>query len=357
MANDRPAIIVTGGAGLLGSPICQTLAENGYDVYGLDQIELPEPLQSHPDITGIECDVTDFDSIRQAMAQIKDRGVAKIASVVHLAAYYDFSGDDSELYDRVTVEGTDRLLNALQMFELEQFIFTSTMLVHAPCEVGEHIREDDQLLAKWPYPESKIRTERLITEGHLEVRSVFLRIAGVYDDWGRQPTLVQQIKRIYERDFQSRFYPGDTSAGQALVHLDDVVEAVHRTVSRRGGIEPQTPILIGEPDPPGYGELQDAIGEHLYGKEWTTIHVPKPLAKVGATVNEAISEEDTFIKPFMVEMADDHYALDVSRANQMLGWQPRHRLRETLQKILDRLKDTPQRWYRENGLEPPQGEA
>ena len=65
-----------------------------------------------------------------------------------MAAYYDFSGQDSDAYDEITVKGTDRLLNALSNFELEQFIFTSTMLVHEPCEPGQRIAEDDPLLAK-----------------------------------------------------------------------------------------------------------------------------------------------------------------------------------------------------------------
>ena len=72
-----------------------------------------------------------------------------IASVVHLAAYYDFSGEESPLYEKVTVEGADRLLNHLQSFELEQFVFTSTMLVHRATKPGETITEDSPLEGKW----------------------------------------------------------------------------------------------------------------------------------------------------------------------------------------------------------------
>lgn len=64
----------------------------------------------------------------------------------------------------VTVEGTDRLLNALSDFELEPFLFTSTMLIHAPTEPGSYITETSPLKAQWAYPESKLNTERLIRE-------------------------------------------------------------------------------------------------------------------------------------------------------------------------------------------------
>lgn len=353
MENERPAVVVTGSSGLLGSPLCTMLADHGYEVFGFDRVGPPEPPKSHPHVHDVEFDAVDYAAVRGAMEDLTRRGVRKLASVVHLAAYYDFSGEDSPLYEKVTVEGTDRLLNALSGFELEQFVFSSTMLVHAPCEVGERIAEDAPLEGKWAYPKSKIRTEQLICDGHPDVRSVLLRIAGVYTDWGQQPTLVQQIKRIYEKDFQGYFFPGDPATGQSLVHVDDAVDALFKTVEQRDKIAAKTPILIGEPEPPSYEALQDLIGQQIHGKDWATIYVPKTLAKVGAAVSDAVSGGNAFIKPFMVNMADDHYALDISRARELLGWQPRHHVAEELPAMLERLKQSPEKWYRENDLEPP----
>ncbi|WP_345327701.1 NAD-dependent epimerase/dehydratase family protein [Novipirellula rosea] len=105
-----------------------------------------------------------------------------MASVVHYAAYYNFSGDPSPKYDEVTVRGTERLLHALRDFEVDQFIFSSTMLVHAPCEPGERIDEDWPLVPKWDYPKSKVATEQVIFENRGAIKSVNFRIAGVYDD-------------------------------------------------------------------------------------------------------------------------------------------------------------------------------
>ena len=44
------------------------------------------------------------------------RTLVACVAVVHLAAYYDFSGEPSDLYERVTVQGTLRLLNGLKAF-------------------------------------------------------------------------------------------------------------------------------------------------------------------------------------------------------------------------------------------------
>ena len=224
------------------------------------------------------------------------------------------------------------------------------MLVHEPTTPGEHITESSPLIAKWPYPESKIATERLIREAHADIHSVFLRVAGVYTDWGTQPTLVQQIKRIYERDFESHFFPGNMSSGQSALYIDDTVDAIVATVEHRESIAPTTPILIGEPDPPAYGELQDMIGQHLYGSDWSTIYVPPALAKVGAKVIDTLQGGESFIKPFMIDMADDHYALDISRAEKLLGWTPQNRLNNKLHVILKNLLDQPETWYAKNDL-------
>lgn len=345
---DRPTVIVTGSGGLLGARVCEELAERGYFVFGFDRAGFPEPPKG-PHVRDVEFDVTNYANVRWAMEDVRKTRGDHLAAVVHLAAYYDFTGEDSPLYQKVTIEGTDRLLNALQSFEVEQFLFSSTMLVHAPCKPGEHLNEDSPLEGKWAYPASKIKTEQLITEGHPQVRSVLLRIAGVYDEWGQQPTLVQQIKRIWEKDLESHVFPGDTDAGQSPIHLEDAVSSILATVEKRKEIPAGTPILIGEADPPSYAELQDAIGELLHGKEhWSTIRIPAAVAKAGAYVQDKTI--GSFIKPFMVDMASDHYALDLTRAKNLLDWEPKHRLMDVLPTICRNLKENPEKWYKENGL-------
>lgn len=351
MTETRPAVIVTGSAGLLGSPLCSRLAEAGYEVFAFDRVGMPEPPKDNPHVRDVEFEITDYAVVRGAVEEVRKAAGDRLASVIHLAAYYDFSGADSPLYQKVTIDGTDRLLNALSSIQVEQFIFSSTMLVHAPCEIGQRISEDDPLQAKWPYPASKIETEQLIRDGHPDIRSVLLRIGGVYTDWGTQPTLVQQIKRIYEGDLQSHFFPGNPNAGQSSVYLDDVIDAVLRCVQRRDTIPRAAPILIGEADPPGYEELQDRIGQLIHGHDWTTLRVPEAVAKVGAAVADAAAGGEAFIKPFMVGMADDHYALDLTRARQLLSWQPRHRLVDHIDTIVQNLLRDPVTWYRKNHLD------
>jgi nucleoside-diphosphate-sugar epimerase len=183
---------------------------------------------------------------------------------------------------------------------------------------------------------------------------VLLRLAGVYDDWCHSLPLAHQIRRIYKRQLISRVFPGDPSHGQAFVHLDDLVEAFWRAVERRKSLPPELVLLIGEPEALSYDDLQRVFGHLLHGEEWETIQIPKALAKAGAWVQDAIPVgEEPFIKLGMVDFADDHYALDITRARRVLGWEPQRSLRETLPKMVDALKEDPLRWHRENKLEPP----
>ena len=345
----QPVVLVTGSEGLIGEAVARRLIGR-YHVVGTDR---QAPYEGKEDFVGM--DLGEDDAVRRGLAEVGERFGRRIASVVHLAAYYDFTGEDSPLYKDVTVEGTRRLLQMLREggFTVEQFLFSSTMLVHAPARPGGVVTEDSPLDASWAYPKSKVATERVVHEERGDVPAVLLRIAGVYTDWGQQPTLVQQIKRIYERAFTGHFFPGDPHTGQSLVHLDDTADAIARAVERRHLLPKEVPILVGEPEPPTYEQLQDRIGELLWGTDWTTIRIPAPLAQAGAWVQDRLPGVDPFIKPFMIGLADDHYALDVSRAEVLLGWAPQHRLLDVLPTIVGGLRRDPRGWYEANGLEAP----
>lgn len=147
----------------------------------------------------------------------------------------------------------------------------------------------------------------------------------MYDDKCRNAFLSQQIARIYERQVVSHFYPGDIRRGQAFVHLDDAGEALLRLIDKRKELPPALPLLVGEPQTLSYDEIQRTVGPLLHGEEWKTQQIPKVLAKTGAWVEDEILQEEPFIKPWMVDFADDHYELDVTRARTLLaadhrGW-------------------------------------
>jgi nucleoside-diphosphate-sugar epimerase/uncharacterized membrane protein len=340
-------LIITGSSGRIGSSFIDRIGES-YTEVGLDREGPPHPPPETEHV--IDCDLSSDKSVWEALEEVRRLGHKRIASVIHLAAYYSFSGEPSPLYEQVTVRGTERLLHGLRDFEVEQFIFSSTMLVHAPCEPGESIDEDWPLRPKWDYPKSKVETEELILRERGVVPVVLMRIAGVYDDHCHSIPIAQQIQRIYEKRFIGHIFSGDITHGAAFVHMEDMVQALVLAVEHRKELPQVTTLLIGEPDTLSYDELQRTISRQLHGKEWGTYPIPKALAKFGTWLQNLLPGADPFIKPWMIDISDDHYALDISRARTLLSWEPRHSLRETLPKILTELKSDPVAWYRENDM-------
>ena len=351
----KPLILITGAGGNIGSTLAEALADD-FTVVGLDR----DGSEDCPPI--VEIDITSPQSVKVALDKIGDEHGRKVAAVIHLVAFFDFSGKPSPLYDQVNVEGTRNLLDALKGFDVQRFIYASTMLVHQPQDPGERINEETPFDPQWEYPKSKKKVEDLI-RAEAQMPYAILRLAGIYDSESAVPTLSHQIARIYERDIQSHLYSGPLNAGQSMLHRRDMVDAMQRTVERRTTLPPDAEILIGEPFAPGYDTLQDRIGELVHGaQDWATIKVPAPLAKVGAAaqnaaepiVPDAIDQgEKPFIQPFMISMADDHYALDIKRAEDWLGWRPKHRLEDELAGMVANLKRDPQAWYARNGITPP----
>ena len=352
----KPIVLITGAAGNIGRSLARAVAD-GYHIVGFDRPGMTA------DFPLIEVDFTDDASVRVALERFREDHGRRIASVVHLVAFFDFSGEDNPLYEAVNVEGTHRLLRGLQEFEVEQLVYSGTILVHAPGKPGEPIDEDQPIEPGWAYPKSKAATEEVIRAEHGHISYVLLHLAGLYDEKTSVPTLANQIARIYERDFQSYFYSGSTEVGQSMVHRDDMLDAFRRTIDRRAEIPAGTVILIGEPEAIGYDALQDELGYLIHGAaEWPTLRVPKAAATVGAwaqdklepVVPDALDQgERPFVKPFMVRMADDHYELDISRARSLLGWEPQHRLKDSLPAMVAALKEDPEGWYKVNGLTPP----
>jgi nucleoside-diphosphate-sugar epimerase len=340
-------VIITGSSGLIGSAFLAHAGERYTELC----LDFKGPPCSAPKTAHIiPCDLTSDEGLDQALDEVRRLGHRRIASILHLAAYYSFASESSPLYEQVNVRGTERLLHGLRDFEVEQFIFASTMLVHAPCEPGTRINEDWPLKPKWDYPKSKVTAEQLILRERGDMPVVLMRIGAVYDDRCHSIPLAQQIRRIYEKRFVGRILSGDVTHGVAFLHMEDMVAALALAVERRKELPQVAALLIGESETLSYDELQRTISRQLYGQEWKTYQISKTLAKLGCRLQTLLPGADPFLKPWMIDLTDDHYAFDISRARRLLGWEPRHTLRTSLPNIINQLKRDPTGWYADNHL-------
>ena len=141
MNDGKEVVIVTGSSGFIGSAVIDKFAER-YRLVGFDRDIPPHP----PPAAECVCiDLASDASVEAAFRRVRTAYGKRIASVIHLAAYFDLAGEPNPKYDEITVHGTERLLRALQSFDIEQFVFTSTMLVHAAGKPGQRINEDSLL--------------------------------------------------------------------------------------------------------------------------------------------------------------------------------------------------------------------
>src|SRR5688572_30752332 len=94
----HPSVLITGSNGFLGAAIARGLL-NRYRVIGLD---LKQPKSPIRDVKTIELDLTSDESVANALSEVRKLVGNRIASVIHLAAYYDTTGEENPKYDAVT---------------------------------------------------------------------------------------------------------------------------------------------------------------------------------------------------------------------------------------------------------------
>lgn len=353
MQPEREVILITGSSGRIGSKLTQRLAAR-YRVIGFDH----DPGNCALEVADcVTVDLTQETSVQRALEYVRSCYGTRLAAVVHLAAYYDFHGQKSPLYDEVNVRGTWRLVRGLRDFKVEQFLFASTMLVHQPTEPGERIDESSPLAANqdWGYPRSKTEAERLLLGHRGDMPLVIARLAAVYDEYCRLIPLARHMQRVYERQMTGHLFAGNPLHGMTYLHIDDLTDALARIIARRAELPRETVLLLGESEPVSYQELQDELGRRIHGREWETQIVPPVVARAGAWLQEHLpTKREAFIKPWMINRADDHYELDTRRARALLGWEPERRLMPMLADMVSVLFHQPRRWYEINDLELPE---
>ena len=91
VADNKPIVLITGATGNLGSSLGKALGRT-YRIVGLDREA------QDTDFPVFEVDFTSLTSVEQAFGKFRAAFGTKIASVIHLVAYFDFTGEDNPLY-------------------------------------------------------------------------------------------------------------------------------------------------------------------------------------------------------------------------------------------------------------------
>ena len=301
-------VLVTGGAGYIGSHTVRALRGTGRDVVVVDTLENghAELVAGVPLITG---DTADGELIRQVC---EEHGVD---AVVHFAAYKAAGESIHEpaKYFRNNTVGSLSLIEAALEAGVRRFVFSSTAAVYGTPE-RMPVTEDAPLHPESPYGESKLMVERMLHwfDGSHGLRSVSLRyfnaagasMDGVLgEDWSHTANLVPVVmKAALERGpalsiFGTDYPTPDGTGIRDYIHVEDLAEA-HVAALRyleAGGAT--TALNLGTGVGTSVRQIVDAT-ERASGAR-----VPRQEAARRPGDPEAVWADNT-------------------RARQVLGWQP-----------------------------------
>lgn len=160
-------ILITGGAGYIGSHLCVELLENGFEIIVIDNFSTStlEGLRRVKAITGKSFHVYYVDLLDKKNLRRIFR-LHSIDSVIHLAGYKSVRESTSNpmKYYRNNIEGTMTLCEVMQEYNVNKLVFSSSATVYTPVEKIEPISENHPLGPTNPYGHTKQLIEEMLRD-------------------------------------------------------------------------------------------------------------------------------------------------------------------------------------------------
>jgi UDP-glucose 4-epimerase len=297
--------LVTGGAGFIGAALTDRLVRDGHHVRVLDDLSAGDPARVHPNALFTRGDVRDRPKLWTLLQGVD--------CVFHLAARV--SVQESVLYPReyndVNVGGTVSLVEAIRDVGVKRVVFASSATVYGPQEV-QPVREDCWPHPLVPYAVSKLAAEYYIFAlGELNnIETVALRIFNAYGPGQRVPPAHAPVVPLFVKNVLSSasvVVHGDGSQTRDFIYIDDVVDA-----------------LIAAAAAPGVNRMILNVGS---GSETS-------IQQLIATVSQVTRRRPDVITNPQQSGGSDRLVADLTRARQLLGYQPKVSLKEGLRRLL-----------------------
>ncbi len=272
-------ILVTGGAGFVGSHLARALLARGDRVVAIDNFnDYYDPaikrrnaaaLAQHPAFTMLEADIRDKAAVA---ALFETHGVRRVAHLAAMAGVRE-SVRQPALYLDVNLNGTLTLLDAARQHGVENFVFASTSSVYGATQRLPFVETDSADRPLAAYPASKRAAEMMgHTFHHLHgMNFTALRFFNVYGPAGRPDMMPMRVmEAVLDGSEVPIFNGGDIY--RDWTYIDDTVQGVVAALDRPLGYEI---INLGVGGPISLREFIDVI-EELSGRKLHTRDVPTP---------------------------------------------------------------------------------
>ncbi len=231
----RKTILVTGGAGYIGSACVASLTAQGHEVIVFDDFSTGQRMLLPDSVRVVTGSVTDKEALHNLVSQ------HQFATIIHCAAKKAVGESEinPSLYFYTNVVGSLNVLSVMAEFGIPQIIFSSTAAVYAPSATNEPVTEKSPLNPPNVYGQTKLMVEQMINEyarlGKIKQYTIF-RYFNVAGDAGLGycerkaqnvfPLLASslrtgQVFSIFGDDFATK----DGTGVRDYIHLSDLVRA------------------------------------------------------------------------------------------------------------------------------------
>ena len=237
--------LVTGGAGFIGSHVCERLLHCGHAVWAFDDLNaFYDPRLKQRNLSDIQALGRSFEF---AHGDLTDRAAlddlfcgVKFDQVIHLAARAGVrpSLEEPALYQRVNVEGTVNVLEAARLNRVRKITIASSSSVYGVNSKVPFAESDPIFCAISPYAASKLACEAL---GHVYhhvygLDVVMLRFFTVYGPRQRPDLAIHKFARLISAGRPIPVF-GDGTAARDYTYISDILDGVMACTQKEFGYE------------------------------------------------------------------------------------------------------------------------
>jgi len=316
-------MIVTGGAGFIGSHVAATLLGKGYEVTILDDfnnfydpcIKRSNVASLVGNVTVAEIDLRQWEPVKGLFERLKPD------VVLHLGARAGVRPSiiDPKLYIDTNITGTFHVLEGARLAGCQKVLFASSSSVYGQSK-SVPFREDQPIFQTLsPYAATKIAGEQLCGNyvNLHDMRAVCLRFFTVYGPGQRPDLAIHSFTDAIEHGRPIKQF-GDGSTRRDYTYIDDIVQGVMGGLSFLENEKIPFEIFnLGESETITLSELISNIASSL-GKDAIIDRQPEQKGDMPLT------------------------SADISKARKMLGYSPRTTIREGIPKFVEWYRSLPQ---------------
>ena len=346
-----PRVVITGASGFLGRHILAVMKER-YRIYALarrSQRNVRAPV--HPNISWHQADIGVSEPLGSIFRTIEEEGGAEI--LIHLAAFYDFTGEEHPEYWRTNVDGLRNVLELSKRLGLKRFLFASSVAACPFPPPGESITEETPATGQHIYAVTKRVGEEMCREYRDHFPTTIVRLAALFSDYCEYAPYFAFLKAWLSEGLVNRVLAGRGQTAIPNLHIRDAVGFFVKVVEEHDAFEPGEVLLASTNGSTTHLQLFEAATLACFGKARNPILVPRSICTLGLWGKDILGRilgDRSFERPWMGKYIDTDLRVDASLTRKRLNWRPNPRLHilRRMPFLVENYKADPVEWSRRN---------